>query len=221
MATNPFVVEDFLGVARTRVTEQFKGKVILDKFLQLMLQLRNDIQLTLKDLMQLRSIDTATGAQLDELGDIVGQERTLYGLIYGDDPNPQTVVLDDDSYRLFIRAKIAKNTTRATPEDTMKFANLIFQAKGSTVQSEGTASYTLMIGKELTPFEEALINYVSTSGDYDVRLLPKPVGVRVNYGTFDPDNFFAFKGVTGGKGYGTLGDPSVGGKYASIIQGTN
>lgn len=217
MAINPFDESDYLGVARSRVTQQFKDKVVLDKFLQLMLQLRIDIQLTLKDLMQLRSLDTATGAALDILGTIVGQERTLYGLIYGDNPEPQTVLLDDDSYRLFIRAKIAKNSTRATPEDTMRFANLIFQTTGSTVQDEGAASYTLMIGKELTEFEQALVNYISTSGGYPVRMLPKPIGVRVNYGMFDPESFFAFEGVEGGKGYGSLEDLSIGGKYASLI----
>lgn len=217
MAINPFDIEDYLGEARDRVTEQFKNKIVIDKYLQLMLKLRVEIQLTLKDLMQLRSLNTATGRQLDELGSIVGQERVLYGLVYGSNPDPQTVTLDDDSYRLFIRAKIAKNSTRATPEDTMRFANLIFQTTGSTIQNEGFASYTLMIGKELTEFEQALVNYISTAGSYPVRMLPKPIGVRVKYGMFDPDNFFAFDGVKGARGYGSLEDLSVGGKYASLI----
>lgn len=217
MAINPFDIEDYVGEAKSRVTEQFKNKLVIDKYLDLMLKLRVELQLTLKDLMQLRSLDTATGVQLDNIGAIVGQERTLYGLVYGGNPDPQTVVLDDDSYRLFIRAKIAKNSTRATPEDTMRFANLIFQTTGSTVQDEGAAAYTLMIGKELTEFEQALVNYISTSGGYPVRMLPKPIGVRVNYGMFDPDNFFAFEGVKGAKGYGSLEDLSIGGKYASLI----
>ena len=77
MATNPFEIVEYLEVARERVTEQFKRKEVFDKYLQILLAGDMDIQETLEELMQLRSIDTAVGVQLDNIGEIVGQPREL------------------------------------------------------------------------------------------------------------------------------------------------
>ena len=74
---NPFRIEPYLDVARTRVTEQFKNKPTFDKFLDLLLRGSNELQETLQALQQNRSIDTAVGKQLDVLGEIVGLPRGL------------------------------------------------------------------------------------------------------------------------------------------------
>ena len=77
MAINGFDVVPYLDVARERKTFAFSDKVVFDKYLQLLLMGQIELQETLKDLMQLRSIDTAEGEQLDIIGRIVGQEREL------------------------------------------------------------------------------------------------------------------------------------------------
>ena len=59
-----------------------------------------------------------------------------------------------------------------------------------------------MFGRILTAFERALLNYVSTSQGYPSRLVPKTVGVRINYGEFDGGNYFGFQGAPGAKGFG-------------------
>src|ERR1043165_731025 len=143
MPTNEFIVEQYLDTARTRVTEQFKDEVVFDRYLQLLLQGFQRLELIYKDLMQLRSLDTATGAQLDVIGNIVGQDRELIaadlfdffgmqgalnaasmgdlnlpttgGIFYGYGTDlGGNIRLDDDTYRLFIRAKIYKNSTTST-----------------------------------------------------------------------------------------------------------
>ena len=63
MATNPFSVEDYLAVARSRVTELFKDKPIFDRYLQILIDENIEIQNVFKDLMQKKSIDTATDEQ--------------------------------------------------------------------------------------------------------------------------------------------------------------
>lgn len=216
MAVNPFLEIDYLAEARSRVTEQFKtdGHPIFDKFLQILLNEKLTLQEVFRQLMQERSLDTAIGVQLDQLGDIVGQSRTLVNV---QTMPAQTIVLDDDAYRIFIRSKIAKNITRATPEDIMANANLIFNTTGSTVQDEGNAAYTLYVGKILSPLEQSLLNYIIQEDGYIARLVPKPAGVRVNYGNFIPDNYFGYQGAPNVKGYGDLDNPSVGGYYAALL----
>ena len=80
MAINDFSIVDYLEEGRSRVTEQFKDKNVFDKYLQLLLGGKIELQEVFRQLMQERSIDTATGAQLDIIGDIVGQPRELIDL---------------------------------------------------------------------------------------------------------------------------------------------
>lgn len=238
---NPFQSVDYLGEARGRVTEQFKKKIVFDRYLQLMVQSDIEIAEFYRQLLQERSLDTAIGAQLDNIGDIVGQERLLVGVdifeffgflggassgsfgdfydqsvgaIFFDSNKPRfgNISLSDDAYRMFIKAKIAKNSTRGTPEEIMSFANSIFSTNGSTIQEsyDIDAAYTLYIGKILTGFERSLLNYVQRAGNYNYNLMPKPIGVRVNYANFDNENFFGFLGTPNAKGFGV-------GKFASLI----
>lgn len=245
---NPFNIIDYLSEARSRVTEQFKTEdhPIFDKYLQLLLGGKIELQEIFRQLMQERSIDTATGAQLDIIGDIVGQPRELIDTAllvffafqgypdaqsYGDLNNPTlggpyydinnplagNTLLTDEQYRLFIKAKIIKNNTNATPNQFVEFMQFVFGVETSVVVAEGDAEFTLMLGRELTSFERVLLNYTSYSSDYPSRFVPKPIGVRVNFGQFFTENYFGFQGAPNAKGYGDLSDPSVGGLYAQLI----
>lgn len=263
MEVIPFTTVDYLTEARERSTYQFQDKAVFDKYLQLLIEQQFELQQVFKDLIQKRSIDTATGVTLDTIGEIVGQPRelisadlyTFFGFVgvpnaggYGDVNNPLVgakwysygqvtggnVLLDDETYRLFIKAKILKNTTASTPEEFISFINFLF---GTTLTfvSEGQAEFTVFFGRELTNFELALLNYVSTRQGYPSRLIPKTVGVRINYGQFQQDNYFGFQGMPNAKGYGDLtgtygyglgyglnyGDSDFaiigGGKYATLL----
>ena len=228
-----FEYKDYLEEARGRVTEQFIGAPVFDKYLQLLIADSLELQLVLKDLMEKRGLETATGVQLDIIGNIVGQPRVLvdadlltffgfqlnwnagsYGTIY--DPEVGSVwwdgkakmtgniTLNDDLYRLIIKAKIAKNVTNATPEDIMRFANFIFGTGGSTIVSEGGAKFIILIGRVLTRQEIGLLRYINRHASYESKIFPKPVGVGIGYGSFDYDSFFAFQGVPNARGYGSL-----------------
>lgn len=262
---NPFQSVDYLVDARDRVTEQFKKKIVFDKYLQLMVQSSIEIEDVYRQLLQERSIDTAVGAQLDVIGDIVGQDRTLLAVDVIDyfgfqgkvnagsfgtlsdptageiffslnSPVAGNVQLSDDVYRLFIKAKIAKNSTSATPEETEQAIRMIFGVDKVQI-TEGTANFTVLVGKQLSSMERALLDYVSYSSGYPSRLIPKPIGVGIKYGQFDGNNFFGFAGVKGAKGFGSLNRiadygfnygnnygqslyvlaPNSGGKFASLF----
>lgn len=236
---NPFLLDSYLEVARSRVTQQFMldadgtGPIVFDKYLQLLLGGKIELQEVFRQLMQERSLDTATGAQLDIIGEIVGQPRefidtallTYFAYLgypdaesYGDlsdsslggfyrgieDPLAGNTLLNDEQYRLFIKAKIIKNSTNATPNQLLEFINFVFDSPQNQLIEEGDAAYTLLIGKELSSFETVLLTYISYSSGYPSRFVPKPIGVRVNYGTFISGDAFAFQGVPGAKGYGDL-----------------
>lgn len=222
---------DYLEEARDRTCYQFKDKPIFDKYIQLLIEQQTELQEVFKDLIQKRSIDTATGATLDIIGEIVGQPRELieaslfdfFGFIGA--PNAAAmgslgsiaggqwysfgeavagnVLLDDPTYRLFIKAKILKNTTSSTPEQFLAFINFLFGTT-QTFLSEGRAEYTVYFGRELSNFEITLLNYISYSQGYPSRLIPKTVGVRINFGTFLSGDYFGFEGAPGAKGFGDL-----------------
>jgi len=236
---NPFFLDSYLEVARSRVTQQFMldadgtGPIVFDKYLQLLLGGKIELQEVFRQLMQERSLDTAIGAQLDLIGEIVGQPRELIDTAlltyfaylgypdaesYGDlndssaggfyrgidDPLAGNTLLNDEQYRLFIKAKIIKNSTNATPNQILQFVSFVFDSSQNQLIEEGDAAYTLMIGKELSSFETVLLTYISYSSGYPSRFVPKPIGVRVNYGTYISGEAFAFQGVPNAKGYGDL-----------------
>lgn len=218
MAVNQFNLVDYLSLARTRTTEQFtlENAPTFDAFLKLLTVEMQNLQAVFKDLMQLRTLDTATGEQLDIIGRIVGQERVLlsadlyeyFGFqgalkagSYGNLTDPTigakwwslgkplggNVLLDDNTYRIFIRAKILKNTTVSTSEDFIKAINLIF-GLDNTIAIEDTttdqATVMVLFNRPLTDFEKALLYYVDNSGGYPSRLIPKTVGVKLVFGEY-------------------------------------
>jgi len=231
MPINEFEIVDYLEEARSRVTHQFKDKVVFDKYLQILISGQVEIQEAVRQVMQLRSIDTATGKQLDIIGEIVGQQRELIDAdlipyfafleypearTYGDltdssiggyyssvtEPITGNVLLNDEQYRQFIKAKIIKNITNVTPNQLLTFISFVFGVNVNNIIAEGSGEFTVLIGRNLNSFERALVTYYTEKDGYPSYFLPKPAGVRINTGSFDGENFFAFQGVPSAKGFG-------------------
>lgn len=235
MPTNTFEIVDYLDQARGRTTEQFKKESapVFDRYLQLLIDGFQDIEEVYQQLMQLRSIDTAKGAQLDIIGNIVGQDRELlaadlfdfFGMQgalnafpMGDFIDPTVggifysfgtdlggnIELDDDTYRIFIKAKIYKNNSSSTPEEFIQAVKLILNLDQVAIIQDGDGQATVLFGRPLTPYERIIISYISYSQGYPSRLLPKTVGVRINYGEFMQNSYFGFADSPGAKGFGEL-----------------
>ena len=99
----------------------------------------------------------------------------------------------------------------------MEFVKFVFDVDLSLVMAEGGAEFTIMLGKYLSSFERVLLGYVSYSSGYPSNFIPKPIGVRMNFGQFDSDNYFGFQGAPNAKGYGDLSNLSVGGVYGQLL----
>lgn len=218
---------------------------IFDRYLQTIIDGYDDILNCLADLAQMRSLDTATGAQLDIIGEIVGQPRelveadlfsyfgfqgalnaasfgeigsTVGGMFYNLGDNlGGSINLNDEQYRMFIRAKIFKNSFTSTPEDFITAINQIFQTTSTYISVDGGGHAVVFFGRELTSFERVLINYIFSGEQYPVRLIPKTIGVSLEFGTFRAGEYFGFQGAPGAKGFGGLGR-SIGGYGADYGQ---
>lgn len=206
---------------------------VFDRYLQTLIDGYDDILNCLADLAQMRSLETAQGHQLDIIGEIVGQDRVLveadifryFGFqgypeaqTFGDMNNPAVggyffsygdsvggnIRLTDDLYRLFIRAKIFKNSFTATPEEFITAINYIFQTPITAISHDGEGTAVVFFGRELTSLERVLINYVFEGENYPVRLLPKTIGVQLEFGHFRPGEYFGFQGSPGAKGFGSF-----------------
>ena len=160
MTMNEYVTKDYLSEMRENVTEQFKDKDVIDRYIQLFVSQYTDLQQAFKDLMQLRSLDTATGVHLDNIGYIVGQPREIFNAAttpffgfdgapgartFGDvtnstlggrwrsveEPESGSRYLNDEEYRRVIRVKILNNVTKCTKENFIEAAWLLFDLNAS------------------------------------------------------------------------------------------
>ena len=242
MAVNPFVTTDFLANAIAQETEQFKDKVVFNKYLELLLTGSIDVLAVIKDLMQLRSIDTAVGEQLDVIGRIVGQDRVLYGAdtikYFGFDgatlagtfgtsynsrvggywysfgkPTGGNITLDDPQYKLFIKAKIKKNTTDASAESVMDFLTFVFGVRCTLLESSA-AKAKIRINRKLSDFERSLVEFQAVDGSYFV---PRPLGVGLEVEEPLTDGSLGFLGTPDALGMISLYSmDAAGGIFGSI-----
>lgn len=244
MALIPFEYNNFLNDAGELVTTQFEDKDVFNRYLRLLKLESQELLNVFRDLMQKRDIDSATGAQLDIIGNIVGQARTIveadlfpffgfmgnvasnsFGTVFKDTVGGYwyslgqkiggDVTLSDDMYRTIIKAKIIKNNASGTNEDFIKFGNFVLNATVNFGTDEGgNAQALVLIGRRMTMFEKALMAYVFEGLDYNYTYTPKPLGVGVEVQEFDSTGTLGFLGTSGAKGMITLSYPFGGGLFA-------
>lgn len=213
---------DHIVRAHSKVATQYRESANLLGYIAALLSEANDLEAVLRSIAEDRAIDTATGRTLDIIGEIVGQPRALvdavalgyFGYVgapgarsYGDEGNagvggryrdedePATGdrELDDAEYRLFIRARIARNHSDGTLPSIIEMVKFITGADEVTIQ-EGRSSLRIGIGKQLTDSERIFL----TSGG----LIPKAAGIEIDvfYQYIDGDTF-AYAGLPNAKGY--------------------
>lgn len=225
-------------LAISRLATQFRESTNLINYIRALLIEADTLEQVFCDLLEKRWIDTAEGVQLDILGAIVGQSREFIDAeifdYFGFADNPQaqsfgTVQdasvggrfrlvdevttgirqLSDDEYRLFIRARISRNTTSSTPEDIIAQIRYVFGSP-LVLLSDGDTFYEVSIGKRLSLNEKSILS--------DTDIIPKTAGVQATYVTeFDTSNFFGFQGVPNSAGLGALTNPDQGGKFGNLI----
>jgi hypothetical protein len=208
-------------------------------YIKALLYEADSLESVLRDLLEKRWIETATGVNLDILGSIVGQTREFidaeifdyFG--FADNPIAQSFgtlsdvgiggrfrilgeatqgirLLTDDEYRVFIKARILRNSTLSTPEEIISQLSFLFDSPLILIVEGIEASYEISIGRRLSLNEKSIISQTD--------IVPKTAGVSASYITeFDNDDFFSFQGIPGSLGFGSVSNTELGGQFGQLI----
>lgn len=228
---------DHNALAVSRLVTEFRESPKLKGYIEALLSEANPLEQVLQDVITERWLDNAVGTQLDILGEIVGQSRILVDativFYFGFDPAPGAQsfgsvsspsvggrfrdvdesttgnrTLTDDEYRVFIKARIIKNSIIPTLQETVDFFKFLFSVN-QVIILDGDMFYIVQIGRLLTLNEKAFLS--------NTDLIPKVAGVAVSYQEYEEASAFGFGGVPNSLGFGSVSNPLIGGKFASII----
>lgn len=120
----------------------------LETLLTIFLKPAQRLENTSIDMLTKRFVDTAEGAQLDVLGRLVGQPRG--GLV-------------DDTYRRYIRARVAANNSSGKREELINIARLVVNdASVITLHEEANATARLKVSLPQTSTTETVLVYFLT-----------------------------------------------------------
>lgn len=189
---------DHEALAISRLITQYKESVNIINYIKTLLIEANNLEEVFQELLTERYLDTAIGVQLDILGEIVGQSRNIkdanilkyfgfrdggqhiggfgYKFFVSGDHLFSNLELEDDPYRLLIKARIKRNGFDGTIESFIEFMTFAFTVDFVGVTELENATASIVIGKTLSDQERALI----VSSDEN-NFVPKPAGVRFNY----------------------------------------
>lgn len=113
-------------------------------------------------------LDNAVGAQLDIIGTVIGRTRYL-----NFDPVQGTPKLDDNTYRLILKAKILQNQWGGTIPEIQAIWQTVFPQYGLIIQDNQDMTMKATVVGTSSALENNLIhnNYI----------VPKPAGVSIVY----------------------------------------
>jgi hypothetical protein len=159
----------------------------LRNFLAALVSPLQEVEDAMLAILEQRSIDLAVGVQLDALGKLVGQPR---------------LGLDDETYRRYVRARVATNRSDGNIEDVIKVSNLVVFDPDAYLEivPEYPAALTLRVsGVEMSDeLATVLISFLRDVVSAGVRILLEHHGN-------DLDEMFAFEGEDPGLGFGGQG----------------
>lgn len=151
------------------ITSQHRDKPKFISWLSKSLTIVDHAYSTIKSIDINFDIDNAIGNQLDTLGTIIGRKRLLtFQPLNGHDP-----MMDDDTYRLVLKAKVAMNMWDGTVPQIYEIWGNIFKDIGLQIQDNQDMSFNAYITGYVNQIRQDLIQH-----GY---IVPKPEGVRVNY----------------------------------------
>ena len=164
----------------------------------------NELEAVFQSILTMRTIYNATGWLLDDVGGLVGQPRNG---------------LDDDTYRLYIFAKVATNISTGRRSDLINICNCVFQGTSALahVIGEGVASTTVRIEGDYVPSlaaADALIVFLRAGAAAGVRIVLEtataPDDESFTFGVQDFTTGAISAGQTSITVTSTVGFPTVG-----------
>jgi hypothetical protein len=157
-------ISTHLADAKNRLLEQYRDSENLPNFhaiFEIFVQRFQDLENTLENYIDDKSIYTAIGVQLDNIGNLVNIRR-----IYGQ---------SDASYRSDIFLKIFQNTSSGTKEEVINFLKQSTPATEIEVRNLYNATVQIFLNTNLNPTNDADIADYYTNAIFNN--LPAGVGI--------------------------------------------
>ncbi|EKQ56259.1 MULTISPECIES: DUF2612 domain-containing protein [unclassified Clostridium] len=168
------------------ITSQHRDKPKFISWLSKNLTILDNVYNTIKSMDDNFDLDNAIGAQLDTLGIIIGRNRELtFQPLNGFSP-----VMDDDTYRLALKSKVAMNNWNGTIPQMYEIWDNIFGEDadiGLQIQDNQDMSFTAFVTGYVDQIQQDLIQH-----GY---IVPKSEGVQVNYISKSPVIFSPYSGM--------------------------
>lgn len=117
-------VQDHAERARNRLASQFKGKENWQKLVAALVGVHDEpdglqeIENVAQELLRNRGLQEATGAQLDDVGELVGETRRALDQLDTDD-EPAVIQEKDERYRTYVGLRVAINNCSGSPDELM------------------------------------------------------------------------------------------------------
>jgi len=151
------------------LSSQYRALPKFTEWLTAPLQMLQDAQDLVNDMPDYFDIDLAIGDQLDILGEIIGVKREVtFEPTGGASP-----ILDDDDYRIVLKAKIAKNQWRGTIPELYTMWNNLFPLQPIIIQDNQDMTMDVITFGFTTTMQQDLVN--------NGYIIPKPETVGINY----------------------------------------
>lgn len=164
------------------IPQQFQDKRKLEVLIGAFSDELQEVYDMFEQLKTMRGLDTATGQQLDNIGDIVVLSRAqsaLYAGVLDFD------VIDDERYRLFLKYKALRNANLCTFSELVAACRLLYNSEIVYYREDKNypATFFLNIGAK---FSNEILGLLQSS-DLTIR----PAGVTANISYFNME-FFGF-----------------------------
>lgn len=181
------LVTDHSDQAMSLVIDEHQGLPAFEAWVRSYVDEVQEVEQAIYDVAYYHLIDNATGVRLDVLGRIVGQPRRGQ---------------NDDTYRVYITARIAVNKSRGANSDIRRVAGVLWGPEGYSLRKTGTAAFavTVLSQQSTRPNAQAEMVQEATSGG---------VSGATIYSVDPPSQWFSYG--PSGVGYGV-------GSYMSLIQ---
>jgi len=150
-------------------TSQYQGATNFKQWLTVTLNVLDDLIQSLASFPSGFDLDSATGPRLDTLGAIIGQSRT----VTFQPSNGVSPVLDDATYRLLLKARIAQNQWDGRMDSLQSIWQTLFPGGRLTIQDSQNMTATVIVSGVLTSIVEDLI--------VQGLIVPRPAGVLFNF----------------------------------------
>lgn len=158
-----------IGYYTGLLTSEWRGSPKLTKLLYMLLKKFDDVSQCLVQMDTALDLDIAVGPQLDMLGQVVGAARTV-GFQPSGGVSP---VLDDDTYRILIKARIGWNQWDGTIDSLYALWAQLFPAGQIVILDNQNMTATITLTGAFTSITQDLIN--------NGYIIPRPEGVEYTF----------------------------------------